>query len=207
MLMCTLAILCNNFLLFSWSLVIPNLAWRGVTYTKAMRKKTISTFLCFASFKNGRFPILNTGTKISHINWIYGILWKLMKLTKLTKHTKNRSKTYIFNLKMFYSVWIVYTEYPKMANFQYPKPVQKYCALTYTSRLLNAFAILTNKRDRFTNTDRDRHNELRVYVYDTKWPGPTRKELLTNVWMTNKSLHNLKMELRIRAVRNINWKE
>jgi hypothetical protein len=72
--------------------------WRHIS--KAIRKKTISTFLCFASFENGRFPIPKTGTKIPWINWIYGI-WQ--KLRKLTKHTKNRPKTYIFNLKTY--VW------------------------------------------------------------------------------------------------------
>ncbi len=102
-------------------------------FCKAMQKKTISSFSCFASFENGLFLIPKTGTKIWPINQIYGIFQKLTKLTKLTKHTKKRSKMYILSQKAY--IWgqkhsFLYIPYirntQKMANFWYPKLVQKY---------------------------------------------------------------------------------
>jgi len=49
-----------------------------------------------------------------------------MKLTKQNVLGPNPS---IFGQEQGFPNIYTYTEYPKMTNFRYPKPVQKYCIL------------------------------------------------------------------------------
>ncbi len=89
---------------------------------KALQKAKYSKFLCSSKFGTHFSPYFPKIWNLSRHNQIIEISQKKIRNIQNLRNTG-------FGVKNPCSEYSVHTEYPKMADFWYPKPVQKYCIL------------------------------------------------------------------------------
>ncbi len=98
---------------------IHNTVFNAYKINKALRKAKFSKFWAYAKLET-HFSVFC----IPYFPYCVKIEYSEFHKTKDTKHF--RVKNTCFWVKKPCSEYSVYTEYPKMVNFKYPKPVQKY---------------------------------------------------------------------------------